>query len=445
MLAAPPITDTFPLLPNQLEILATPGFSRYIVIHVYEIVRPPEPEHLDLASRKLVASLPGLRIGLLKTAVGYRQYFRAPGEEGFSGVIEDTVTETEPEAIRNALGKMLGRHSLFDLEQDCLFRLVRVKVTATGEQYLILIAHHIISDYYNLLLIDRSFKALLAAEMGVEVSTKVNLEQNLEAFAWYLDQKVAGREQPDFPEADLNWWLEFSKGSFPEFPFPGKEVGVPLGSTFDFRPEEVLLLRKQLKAGISLSDALFWVSHAVAARYWGTGRLTGEILKAGRSVQGFGKMLRYTCAYLARSFPFPIESAPSSDPIAQIVDLQRQLEAVPNEGLAWSVLRWKDQGAYREALSRIRPHYGFNFVGKYRLAFDPDLEVLGLKHYPNADVRWNYFPEEPIGIPPLPFRFFFFVLDGRLVGQAFSFSSVLDQAALDDLWQEGKQMLVDLM
>ncbi|HEX2569423.1 MAG TPA: amino acid adenylation domain-containing protein, partial [Polyangia bacterium] len=255
---------------------------------------------------KLVERHPALRTTFAVTPAGPMQRVHAELPLDFEAKSAEDLGEAQ---IHEALSAEARRP--FDLERGPLLR-VRVLTRTPDDHFLLLVLHHIVTDFWSLALLAEDIDALYPAEVAGRAAALPPPERTYTDYARWQADMLAGPRGA----ALLDHWQKTLGGELPVLNLPTDFPRPPV-QTYNGRVHTTRLGARRTEAlkalaqrhGAPLGTVLQAAFQVLLHRYGGQRDLMIGIVGAGRSRAALGRMVGYCVNPLViRTRPTPAAS-----------------------------------------------------------------------------------------------------------------------------------------
>ncbi|QHW08377.1 non-ribosomal peptide synthase/polyketide synthase [Pseudomonas putida] len=256
-----------------------------------------------------------------------------------------------------------------DLAEGPMWRAMHVSM-ADGEARLLLVIHHLVVDAVSWrVLLEDLRTAYEACCLGQEPT----LPMRSSSYRAWVERLVQDAGRIATEESD--WWLG-------QLDRPGQDLPCdnPRGRNqvseqavarvvLDSTPTSRLLKEAPAAYGTQINDLLLTALGRVLCRW-------SEQESVLVQLEGHGREDLFEALDLSRTLGwftsmFPVRLQPEADIGSSILAIQGQLQAVPNKGIGYGVLRYLGEPALGERLARLpQARITFNYLGQFDQSFD---------------------------------------------------------------------------
>ena len=388
-------TGEVPLTPIQHWFLESEGANLNHMNQAAMITLPAplEPPVLEAAVTALAQHHAALRLRIRRSAERWRQDISTGGPAAVIHIDLRSVPESRlAEAITAAAGSV---QTSLDIDLGPLLRLAQIELGPGRGARLLLVVHHVAVDAVSwpILLED-----LRTAYLQLARGEPVNLPPAGSSYqAWA--RRVVGYAGSEKIRSELGYW-ERAVVAAPNLPCDdgGDNTEATLAElTTSLSAEDTrLMLRRPAGAAGGEAPALILAALALALQRW-TGASTALV-----DVEGHGRTdlfpeldVTRTVGWFTSLWPLTLRLHGSSDPSAALARVRQQLQAVPDQGFGYGVLRYlsPDESIRGRMRSLPRAQLSFNYIGRVDAEADSDglaraPEPVGPLRDPNSQRRY---------------------------------------------------------
>lgn len=278
-----------------------------------------------------------------------------------------------------------------------------------GQGYrLLIIAHHLVCDGFSMNVL---LKDLNTAYASLSSATPLETSEDCSFLEWaslvhsasFLD-RVAAAEQ--------SYWIPKTKANLPlDFPDGNNIVATVERLHEELAPSEsaTLLALAHEKYQTSIEVLQLWAV-ASCMMDWQNERSTViTMLGHGRENEQANLDLSRTVGYFTVHYPLVVDLPSGLGPQAEVDLVREQLDAVPNQGIGYGILRFIYNDQYPDGSVPLQEEgdISFNYLGNYDLYFDRDalFSIADEKTGSGRDIRAE---------SPYRFGYFGYIRDGKL-------------------------------
>ena len=268
----------------------SPQSAAYNIAHAFRLETGVDPAKLRLAFQMLIDRHPGLR-----TSYKVRDGKPVPNVRARQDVCFEMIAARDWDDSRLQSFLVEQSHRPFDLESGPLFRAFLLARSA-GEHILLVCVHHIVIDFWSLVVLMEELGAIYSATDPETAATNLPAPASYAEFVHWQDDMLssaAGQEHESY-------WLQQLSGQLPTLQLPVDRVRPAVqthqGDSHRFRLDDGLtrsLRELGQHEGATLYTVLLTVFQTLLHRYSGqTDVLIGSPV-AGRSRAGFDQVVGY--------------------------------------------------------------------------------------------------------------------------------------------------------
>jgi amino acid adenylation domain-containing protein/non-ribosomal peptide synthase protein (TIGR01720 family) len=375
------VTGDVPLLPVQRHYFETNAVDPHFFNHpfLFEIREPLDEEALRLAVRELLQHHDALRLAFEETDAGWSQecaaFDEALVERVFTAFsLSDVAEDERAQQIEDACAQL---QASFDMAGP-LIRVARFDLGEGQTSRLFLVIHHLVVDAVSWrILMEDLFSAYQQALRGGLVALPPKTTsfrrwaQLIEEYAssealqeevpsWLTEPRIADRPLP----VDLSGGIN--------------DVASMAVETERLTVEESdTLLRVAPVAFRAQMNHVLLTALARALMPWLKSRaVLVELEGHGREHIFEDVDLSRTVGWFTSRFPVHLEVTEDAIPDA-IEGVKAQLEALPNRGFGYGLLRYtrRDDELRQQLVARVQPEIVFNYLGRIDQATMEDMPI----------------------------------------------------------------------
>ncbi|WP_054886198.1 non-ribosomal peptide synthase/polyketide synthase [Pseudomonas sp. NBRC 111130] len=256
-----------------------------------------------------------------------------------------------------------------DLGEGPMWRAMHVSM-ADGEARLLLVIHHLVVDAVSWrVLLEDLRTAYEACCLGQEP----RLPMRSSSYRAWVERLVQDAGRIAAEESD--WWLGQLDRAGQDLPCDNPRGRNQVSEqavarvVLDSTPTSRLLKEAPAAYGTQINDLLLTALGRVLCRW-------SEQESVLVQLEGHGREDVFEALDLSRTLGwftsmFPVRLQPEADIGSSILAIQGQLQAVPNKGIGYGVLRYLGEPALGERLARLpQARITFNYLGQFDQSFD---------------------------------------------------------------------------
>ncbi|WP_287812264.1 condensation domain-containing protein, partial [Pseudomonas sp.] len=328
------------------------------------LLRPQEPLDLkavEYALRCVEQHHDALRLQFHQREGGWVQsYAETRGEEQDRLTSRAVGDATQITALANEV------HRSFDLAEAPLWRAVHIQLP-DGQERLLLVLHHLLMDgvSWRILLED-----LQAAYQACRQSREALLPARTSSYQTWAQrlQTEAGRIE----QQQAQWWMEQVSHEGAQLPCANprgrNEISQQIVAQRHLSPDQTALLLKHAPMAnrSQVSEVLLTALARTLCRLSAQTAVTIQLEGHGREDLFEGVDVSRTLGWFNSLFPVRLVPGLEGEAGAALLAVQRQLAAVPDNGLGYGVLRYMGSPEVRKCLHESpQPKVTFNYLGLF--------------------------------------------------------------------------------
>jgi non-ribosomal peptide synthase protein (TIGR01720 family) len=365
------VSGPVPITPSQrpfLHVLRHPqSGGSPLGYRQLEVSRPLQVDLLTEAARALLDHHDALRLRVLPEGDDFRQYIDDREEHEIVEALSlgPLDVDQQEEAIAR-IGADLVRG--LDLEHGPH---VRIGYVALGPdrlpRLLVATSHLVVDDLTRDFLLEDLETAYLQRERGEDI----HLLRKTTSFKVWAERLQGYARSPEV-QRETEYWLEQPWDQISSFPMDGPmgESGRQVYVNGWLSEEDTTALLHRMvptHAGGARDILLGAVFHAVSS-WSGLPAISFDMRGHGREPLFAGVEVSRTAGSFMIWYPLLLRGEGADTPLETIRSVHDQLNAVPNNGIGYGVLRHrKDDRGVRAALMKVpRPQMTFNYLGQFQ-------------------------------------------------------------------------------
>jgi amino acid adenylation domain-containing protein/non-ribosomal peptide synthase protein (TIGR01720 family) len=366
------VTGKVPLTPVQYWFFEQNSPDPHYFNQWMVIPTPPEPDFSKMhdATKAVLVHHDALRMRYRQACEGDWSQFNSEELDSipFSGIDLSTVPETERACLIDETFSHINRS--LNLEQGPLFHVCWFDPGAHQGGRLLLVVHHMIIDIVSWTPL---IEDLMTAYRQLVGDKEIKLPMKTSSF---LDWAKALVDYAHSQAAlkDVPYWI--GQGERPPLPvdsLDGDNALVTTRSLFtEMDPESTRQLTDRVVPELETQlSHLLLAALAVGLReFSGSAKVQIKVEGQGREAIGIDLNLSRTLGWFTSFYPVLFSMDPSQSVRDQITAAIHGIEAIPNRGISYSVLRYMNTSdSIKEKMSSIpEPEVAFNFTGQTNAA-----------------------------------------------------------------------------
>ena len=322
-------------------------------------------EFLEQVVTRLVEHHDALRMQYHYEDDRWRQTNSSEGGMNVFTVIDlSSITRSQQAKVMEKAAEQVQRS--LDLADGPILRLTLFQKGGKAPPCLLLVSHHLVVDgvSWRILLEDlqKGYKQLDEAGKEPNFGSKsTSYKQWAAALKEYAQSEEIKGELDYWLQQQSDWRLEpeFTRGQ----PVIQSSRAVTVGLT---RPETQSLLKGAASGGKDQTIAALLVALGQSFASWsGERSLVIDLERHGREAVSEQIDLSGTVGWFTSIFPFKVEV--QENEAAALRKVQRQLEAIPRNGLGFGLLQYlsEDEKTAARLKQLARPQVSFNYMGQF--------------------------------------------------------------------------------
>ena len=354
------IDQPLPLTPAQAWVVETVGHripNHWNLPVILSSDSPVDPTTLRAALEQLAQRHAALRLRLSPAGgdlSAWRQRFEAVSAPPVRVV--DLVALRDPDINRAVERDVHATQSTLDLVAGPVWRAVVYHTGPGRPDRLLLLFHHFVIDGFSTRLLLREFEALYLAFEAGQPTPQRSLPQRYGDWVRGLSAEACSPAM----RSELAYWRTVLQGTFPELPYDHPQDENPEGLaralSFELAPTSSASLLGQIAGDpdIGLEAIMLHALEQTFARWGGmdTPPLI-DLQRHGRSFAPDGVRAERTIAWTNDVFPIQLPPSPSGSGRLGTRAIQQRLDAVPNLGRGYGLLRYMGTEADRAVLDAL--------------------------------------------------------------------------------------------
>ncbi len=391
------VTGDVPLTPAGHFFFShdIPVPSHFNHAYAFDVPKPLDSRVLEQALQTVLAHHDALRLRFTPAAHSWRQTLALPDDQALC--TEHTVASATPAERESALVLITNHlHTRLDLTAGPMLLAAYCRSTTSLPDCLILVIHHLVVDGMSLRVL---MEDLIAAYAQHQASTAIQLPAKTTSFKYWAERLA---DYATTPAADTTikraYWQDLVTNPPPPLPLDdpnGRNLEASTAHALGMLSQaetEVLLYGAPRRFQASFADVLLTALAHTLADWSGQPRVMMEIATHGRPAIFDDVDLSRTVGWFSTFYPVVIDLTDAADVAASITTVQAHINAVPDHGFSYLLLRHLSPDAsLRTLLSHIsKPQALLTYLGQFEQSASDDVLLrlagtgLGTMHHPQG-------------------------------------------------------------
>jgi non-ribosomal peptide synthase protein (TIGR01720 family) len=261
----------------------------------------------------------------------------------------------------------------FKLSDGSLFKIIYFNCGEVQESRIYIIAHHLVIDFvsWNIIFQDIQFaleqikdnknitlnkKTDSIKKWGEYLNTLVNSEKTQNELEFWLSQKKDLKQFPIDFEINTNVYNESSIANYT--------------SIIDKEGTTTLLFKGNELYNTKIEDLLITVLLKTICEWTNMEHLCLGLERQGRALDDESIDISNTVGWFTAYFPIALKNSNNDDIGEKIKSVKEQLNAIPNNGIGFGILRYLSNKSNNKTDLDINPKVLFNYLGQTSDSFD---------------------------------------------------------------------------
>ena len=370
------VTGSLPLTPIQHWFFAKnlPEAHHYNQTFLLEVPPTFNSTLLQQALQQLLVHHDALRLRFTKSEEGWQQFNALPDEAvPFSLVDLSALPETEQtEAIESTSAQL---QASLNLDSGPLVRVALFHLGNYKPSRLLLVIHHLAVDgvSWRILLED-----LQTAYQQLESSCSIQLPAKTTGFKHWAF-KLTEYARSSVARKELTYWQSLSRTQITRLPVDCSEEANTVASartvSVSLNVEETSALLQEVPKAYrtQINDVLLTALVQVLAAWSGSNSVLVELEGHGREEILSDVDLSRTVGWFTTRFPVLLDHKATDNLGDTIKSIKEQLDAVPNRGIGYGLLRYLSGDASITSILQALPmaEVSFNYLGQFDWGMQP--------------------------------------------------------------------------